>query len=82
MKINSINTLYQTQYKTSFKRTAVPYPEYRDAYVKPSNENIVSRLINSLFKPEVSEESNKIKAQIDKFVEQKNVKPQVLSVVA
>lgn len=70
MKINSINNTYNNRNNNvqSFKRSAVPYPEYASAYVFTRETGIVDSLISKvskLFTPEISSESAKIKSQID-----------------
>ena len=82
MKINSINTAYNynNKYNTSFKRTAVPYPEYRAAYNVAQKNSVIDTLINkisNLFSPEVTKEAVNIKKNIDTVFEtsKKNLKP-------
>ncbi len=71
MKINSVNSFNYNSNKINFKRTAVPYPEYMNGYYKlnqPTFENQVTNVISkvtSMFTPEVSDESKKIKSSID-----------------
>lgn len=83
MKINSINNAYITNnnINKSFKSTAVPYPEYRTAYIvtckKPGTiEKIVDK-ISEFFSPKVTKEAKKIQKTIDFAFEEaaKNVKP-------
>ncbi len=90
MKINPINSLNNYTNNINFKRTAVPYPEYINAY-KPqlTFEEQVSNVINkigSLFSPSVSKESENIKTGIDnlyvnKALEKETPKNQLLSVL-
>jgi hypothetical protein len=89
MKINSINNTYNVKNNNiqSFKRTAVPYPEYASAYVFTRETGIVDSLISKvskLFSPEVSKESAKIKNQIDTLynVNLENPKKALLTVLA
>ena len=67
MRVNSINTI-QSIYnaKPSFKHTAVPYPEYSNAYLpeKTFSEKLADTF-KKLFNPQVSKEAENIKNQID-----------------
>ena len=86
MKINAINNLYNNNFQ-SFKRSAIPYPEYASAYVFTKEDNIVDTFVTKmakLFSPEVSQESAKIKNQIDSIynVNSENPKKAFLSVLA
>lgn len=92
MKINSINTINNTNVikQASFKRTAVPYPEYKDAYyadrdnIQDTITTIISK-ISDLFHPEVTKEADKIKSKIDDIYDrypEKAVRKQLLSVLA
>lgn len=81
MKINSINTAYNynNKYNTAFRRTAVPYPEYKSAYYVAQKNTAIDTLINkisNLFSPEVTKEAVNIKKNIDTVFEasKKNVK--------
>lgn len=72
MLINSVNniTANSTPLKPqSFKRTAVPYPEYNYAYNKGfSNENlfdVIANKLNDIFHPAVSNQAKDIKKQIN-----------------
>lgn len=71
MKINSINNINNNYNKPSFKRTAVPYPEYKTAYIiKAGEDTLVSSIknkINEIFRPDVTKEALNIKNQIDSF---------------
>lgn len=87
MKINSINnTILNNNKSINFKRTAVPYPEYRKAYIYPEHTNAVSSLvkkISALFHPEVTKEAVEIKSKIDSiYATQATPKQQLLSVLA
>lgn len=90
MKINSINNLnasYQAFKTPAFKHTAVPYPEYKDAYVIYSNKNrsvidILSDKISDLFHPEISKEAKNIKSQINLVFDDRNTQKPVLNTVA
>ena len=88
MKVNSINTINNNYNKYSFKRTAIPYPEYEKAYLyAKSSDTFVNSLINkitALFNPEVTKEAVEIKSQIDKLYSVKTPSPkeQLLSVLA
>ena len=73
MRVNSINNINYTNYSKSvpsFKHTAVPYPEYPNAY-KPCDRSIESTIITTiekltdLFNPKVSKEAQEIKSSID-----------------
>ena len=92
MKINSINTINKTSAlkQPSFKHTAVPYPEYKDAYdikqydLQDRISNIVTKIAD-LFHPEVTKEAKVIKSQIDDIYDKKPAKAakqQLLSVLA
>lgn len=91
MKINSISLNYNNK-NINFKHSAVPYPEYEYAYYSPKNlsfENKVSQAfkkISSLFTPDVSRESYKIKSNIDNIyaINEKKLDPKakLLSVLA
>lgn len=74
MKINSVNSIGTFSRpggaSMSFKHTAVPYPEYYDAYIFTAQEdkNIFGRLadkISDLFNPKVSKEAEEIKSKIN-----------------
>lgn len=88
MKINSINNTYNYKNNVqSFKGGAVPYPEYASAYIVTRETGIVDSLISKvskLFTPEVSQESAKIKNQIDSLynVNLENPKKALLTVLA
>ncbi|MBQ4123954.1 hypothetical protein IJD44_09610 [bacterium] len=77
MKINSINNLnaFSTQSKSqTFGKTAVPYPEYKNAYIYSSTQSAgvidrISEKISKLFQPEVSNEASRIKSQINTVFE-------------
>lgn len=88
MKINSISSAIYTTGRPGFKSTAVPYPEYKDAYIierLPLDErisNFVSR-ISDLFTPSVTKEAKEIKSEINSIFEddETNPKEQLLSVL-
>lgn len=88
MKINAINSAIYSKGRPGFKSTAVPYPEYRDAYIierLPLDErisNFVSR-ISDLFTPSVTKEAKEIKSEINSIFEddETNPKEQLLSVL-
>lgn len=86
MKINAINNINYN--KPSFKRTAVPYPEYKRGYVYPSKtERIFNTLvdkISDLFHPDVTKEAVEIKSKIDRIYDasSKSPKGQLLTVLA
>lgn len=88
MKINSINNIKPNYNKQSFKRTAVPYPEYNKAYTYDSKtENVINSLVNKiseLFHPSVTKEAIDIKQKIDSIYDPqvKSPKTQLLSVLA
>ncbi len=92
MKINSINTFNNTiaLKQTSFKHTAVPYPEYKDAYSNKQYDlqdrisNLVTKIAD-LFHPEVTKEAKEIKSQIDDIYDDdssREVNQRLLSVLA
>ena len=85
MKVNSINNLYNYNNKQSFKRTAVPYPEY--AYACNENDSVLNTLANKisqLFSPKVTKDAVEIKSKIDKIYDPASLSPreQLLSVLA
>ena len=90
MKINSINNTISNNSKSiSFQRTAVPYPEYRSAYLPSSEYSSQSRIslivdkISKLFNPEVTKEAKQIKNQIDNlYAQQQTPKEHLMSVFA
>ena len=88
MKINAINNINNNYNKQSFKRTAVPYPEYFKAYTQQcKTERVFNTLvdkISDLFHPDVTKEAVEIKSKIDKIYDPKYVSPkgQLLSVLA
>ena len=88
MKVNSINSINYNNYKQSFKRTAIPYPEYEKAYLYTNNsKNLVTTIIDKisdLFNPVVTKEAEEIKTQIDKLYSVKTPSPkeQLISVLA
>ena len=88
MKVNSISSLNynKSNYNTpSFKRTAVPYPEYKSAYETKKHESPISIIvdrIHDLFSPKVTNESRIIKAEIDKLVDTKAPKAHLITVFA
>ena len=88
MKINSINNINNNYNNQSFKRTAVPYPEFTRSYsTQVKDDSIVSSLMNKiskLFQPDVTKEAVVIKSQIDKIYDPKTLSPKehLLSVLA
>lgn len=90
MKINSINnvnTSYSQVKTQSFKHTAVPYPEYENAYVYNGNKQknlfgLISEKISDLFHPEVTKEAKNIKSQINSIFDDKNSQEKHFSAVA
>lgn len=88
MKINAVNNINNNYNKQSFKRTAVPYPEYFKAYTQQAKtERVFNTLvdkISELFHPDVTKEAIEIKSQIDKIYDPKFSSPkgQLLSVLA
>lgn len=88
MKVNSISSFNynKTNYNTpSFKRTAVPYPEFKSAYETKKQEstiNIIVDRICDLFSPKVTKESKVIKAEIDKLIDSKAPQAHLVSVLA
>lgn len=89
MKINSISSFNFSSNNLNFKRTAVPYPEYINAYKynAPSFENVLDK-VSALFSPSITAESSKIKSNINNIyedktqMENKTPKDQLLSVFA
>lgn len=88
MKINSITNYGQVSRNLNFKHTAVPYPEYENAYGKNNNEvNVVESFVQKiaeLFSPKVSKEANAIKQEIDYIYSDSQITPKqaLLSVIA
>ena len=88
MKINSINnTLYNNNKSISFQKTAVPYPEYRKAYIYPeTSKSAIDSLVNKisgLFHPQVTKEAVEIKSKIDSiYATTATPQEQLLSVLA
>lgn len=87
MKINSINNTISNNNKSiSFQRTAVPYPEYRAAYIYPEQTSTITSLVNKiseLFHPQVTREAVEIKSKIDSiYATQATPQEQLLSVLA
>lgn len=84
--INSINTFGRPGAPRSFKHTAVPYPEYENAYIYDSSDNKgffgkIAEKISDLFNPAVSKEAKDIKSQIDTiFGEEPKEQPQIVLV--
>ncbi len=89
MKINAINQAAYSINSPSFKSTAVPYPEYREAYIlerlplDARISNFVSR-ISDLFTPSVTKEAREIKSQINSIFDDDVAEPkkQLLTVLA
>lgn len=93
MKVNSINSIntisnYSNKLNNpSFKHTAVPYPEYENAYVHKQvgfhdKISILVAKLSDLFHPEVTKQANEIKSQIDSIYDDKSAKKQLVSVLA
>ncbi len=86
MKINSINNTISNNKSISFQRTAVPYPEYRAAYIYPEQTSTITSLVNKiseLFHPQVTREAVEIKSKIDSiYATQATPQEQLLSVLA
>ncbi len=88
MKINSINnTIFNNNKSISFKKTAVPYPEYKKAYIYPETSNgAINNLvdkISALFHPQVTKEAVDIKSKIDSiYATPQTPQDQLLSVLA
>ncbi len=80
MKINPINNI--SYGKQSFKHTAVPYPEYEQAYLYASADKSIFKRISQLFNPKVDSETQRIKSAIDSTCKEiQNPKKQLLSVL-
>ena len=89
MLINSVNNINAngTSLKPqSFKHTAVPYPEYQNAYeTSGSKENLFDVIItklNDIFHPEVSAQAKNIKHQIDTIFDEGNKTGRVVNALA
>lgn len=92
MKINSISSFNYNVNKTSFKHSAVPYPEYESAYSYNNDSEFVSQKVDSivaklssLFSPKVTKEAKSIKSDIDSIYKKPVVndpRKKTLSVVA
>ncbi len=71
MKINAINSsIYMTKHNRNFKGTAVPYPEYENAYYSKTEPDAITRVVtklSALFTPEVTQKSQEIKNGINKI---------------
>lgn len=70
MKVNAISSFNYNSNRPSFKHTAVPYPEYENAYYNTpdSLETKIIGLANKisdLFSPKVTKEAAEIKSGID-----------------
>ena len=71
MKINSITSFNYNSNNVNFKRTAVPYPEYENAYHKDEQQSFEKQVtgvinkISALFSPSNTKEAANIKAGID-----------------
>lgn len=90
MKINPVSSFNYNSNNINFKRTAVPYPEYENAYENHQSEferqvtNVIHK-ISALFSPSVDKESKNIKSSINNIYtdsSEKNPKAQLLSVLA
>lgn len=89
MRVSSINNVSLNNNSLTFKRTAVPYPEYRSAYLPSTEYSSQSRIsllvdkISKLFNPEVTKEAKQIKNQIDNlYNQQQTPKEHLMSVLA
>ena len=88
MKVNSINNISNYNKNVSFQKTAVPYPEYRNAYLQTCKKdtvlNSLASKISDLFSPKVAKEAVEIKSKIDKIYDPSTVSPRehLLSVLA
>ncbi len=88
MKINSINNSFNYNLnKPSFKHTAVPYPEYENAYNSNYNNDdnkisILVKKISELFNPQVSKQADVIKNNIDEIYDNKSPKAHLISIFA
>ena len=88
MRVNSINNVSSYNDSLTFKRSAVPYPEYRSAYLPSTEYSSQSRIslvvdkLSKLFNPEVTKEAKQIKNQIDNlYTQQKTPKEHLMSVL-
>lgn len=76
MKVNSISSFNYNSTKPSFKHTAVPYPEYENAYYN-TQSNLETKIIglankiSDLFSPKVTKEAAEIKSGIDSVYDNK-----------
>ena len=90
MRVSSINNINYNRSMPSFKHTAVPYPEYPNAYNacdKTVETKILSTIekLTDLFSPKVSKEAQEIKAGIDNIYAnsaKKAAKQRLISVLA
>ena len=93
MKVNAINSMNYMTGKVSFKNTAVPYPEYENAYYYVQQPSSFEKLLNrfsALFTPEVTQKSQAIKDGINKIYDSeeavkgysRNPNSKVFSVIA
>lgn len=87
MKVNAISNFNSNQVKVnSFKRTAVPYPEYTYNTLNKKAEKdafkILSEKITEFFNPEVSAEADNIKKHINSIFDNASQPKNVLNVVA
>ena len=90
MRVSSLNNINYNKTVPSFKHTAIPYPEYPNAYdvceksVEKTIINTIGKLAD-LFSPEVSKEAQEIKAGIDSMYAdsaKRAAKQRLLSVLA
>ena len=90
MRVSSLNNINYNKSIPSFKHTAVPYPEYPNAYnvcektVEKTIMDTIGKLAD-LFSPRVSKEAQEIKASIDSMYAdsaKKAAKQRLLSVLA
>ena len=87
MKVNSISNFNSNQFKVnSFKRTAVPYPEYTYNTLNKKAEKdafkLLSEKISEFFKPEVSVEADNIKKHINSIFDNASQSKPVLNLSA
>ena len=90
MRVNAINNVNYNRSVPSFKHTAVPYPEYINAY-KTCDRSIESTILSTiekltdLFSPKVTKEAQEIKSGIDSLYAnsaKKAAKQRLVSVLA
>lgn len=90
MRVSSLNNINYNKSVPNFKRAAIPYPEYPNAYnvcEKSVEKTIIDTIgkLSDLFSPKVSKEAQEIKAGIDSMYPdsaKKAAKQRLLSVLA